>query len=390
LHAVGNVAFNERDRIVVQARSSGFVERLYVRAPLETVRRGQPLLELYVPDWVAAQEEYLAVRRMGANLAAAGLLDAALQRMRLAGMSDAQIRQVAERGQVLRRVTLTAPQAGVVTELAAREGMTVAPGAPLFALAGLDSVWVNAEVPQGAAAQVRPGTPARATTDAYPGTGFSGKVEALLPQVNPATRTLVARIELANPGHKLTPGLFVSVALAPQQAKQALLVPTEAVIQTGQRTVVITALGDGRFAPAEVTVGAESNGETEVLSGLAAGQQVVASGQFLIDSEASLRGALQRLGEGKAQAGQTAPAAPTHHGVGKIEHVAGDEVTISHQPIPSLKWGPMTMGFVLPASGLPRGLSVGDTVAFDFRQADGGRFQIVAITRADRQNGDKR
>src|SRR5436309_3971324 len=213
LEAVGSVAYNERDVAVVQARANGFLERLYVRAPLDPVRKGQPLAELYVPDWVAAQEEYLSAKRIGArsdSASLAGLADAAAQRMRLAGMSDAQIAAVEGGGKVQARFTITAPIAGVVGELTAREGMTVMAGAPLFRINGLSTVWVNAEVPEVAAAQVRPGNPVEARTPAVSGALFKGKVAAILPEVNPATRTVKARIELANPSGHLVPGMFAT------------------------------------------------------------------------------------------------------------------------------------------------------------------------------------
>lgn len=381
LRVVGNVAFNERERVLVQARSAGFVERLHARAPLEAVRKGQPLLELYVPDWVAAQEEYLAVRRMGDVPAAAGLLDAARQRMRLAGMTEDQVRQVAASGKVQARVTVVAPAAGIISELGAREGMTVAAGAPLVTISGLSSVWLNAEVPEGAAAQVRPGTAVTATTPAYPGETFHGKVEALLPQVDPSTRTLAARIALANRDNKLSPGMFASVDVSAGAARQALLVPSEAVIRTGERSVVIVSDGD-KFVPAEVGVGRESGGETEILSGLKAGQKVVASGQFMIDSEASLRGTVRRMGEGTRQPDQQASApAALHKASGKVEKIAAGEVVISHGPVASLDWGAMTMGFAPPPSGLAGGVRVGDTISFEFKRGAQGGFELVAVRR---------
>lgn len=378
LRVAGNIAFDERQRVLVQARSAGFVERLHARAPLEAVRKGQPLLELYVPDWVAAQEEYLAVRRMGEVPAAAGLLDAARQRMRLAGMTEDQVRQVAASGKVQARVTVVAPASGVVSELSAREGMTVAAGAPLVAISGLGSVWLNAEVPEGAAAQVRPGTLVTASAPAYPGETFQGQVEALLPQVDPATRTLVARITLANRGDRLSPGMFASVDVAAGAGRQALLVPSEAVIRTGRRSLAIVA-HDGRFTPVEVAAGREVNGATEILSGLKAGQKVVASGQFLIDSEASLRGAVRRMEEGAHEPAPPAPA--VHQASGKVEKIAPDEIVISHGPVASLDWGPMTMGFAPPAAGLPPGLRVGDAVSFGFRKGAQGRFELVSLRR---------
>jgi Cu(I)/Ag(I) efflux system membrane fusion protein len=211
VEAVGSVAYNERDVAVVQARSNGFLERLYVRAPLDPVRKGQPLAELYVPDWVAAQEEYMSAKRIGAQTDVKGLAEAAAQRMRLAGMSEEQIRGIETGGKVQPRLIITAPIGGVIGELTAREGMTVMAGAPLFRINGLSTVWVNAEVPEAATAQVRPGNPVEARTPAVSGTIFKGKVSAILPEVNPATRTIKARIEIANPGSQLVPGMFALV-----------------------------------------------------------------------------------------------------------------------------------------------------------------------------------
>jgi Cu(I)/Ag(I) efflux system membrane fusion protein len=381
LEAVGSVAYNERDVALVQARSNGYVERLYVRAPLDPVRKGQALADLYVPDWVAAQEEFLSVRRMGSAPGAEGLADAARQRMRLVGMTDRQIGQVEASGKVQPRLSVTAPASGIVAELGAREGMTVMAGAPLFRINGIGTVWVNAEVPENAAAQVRPGTMAEGRTPALPGMVFKGKVGAILPEVNAATRTLKARIELANPAGQLVPGMFVTVNLAPAARKDVLLAPSEAVIRTGTRSVVMAALEGGKFEPVEVETGLEVNGQTEIRKGMKAGQKVVVSGQFLIDSEASLKGTATRMGDAAAPEGGKAPG-PTHRGSGKVEKIDKDEVTLSHGPIPSLKWGPMTMGFKPPPGGLPANIAVGDAVTFEFHQAGDGMYQITTIERA--------
>jgi Cu(I)/Ag(I) efflux system membrane fusion protein len=296
--AVGNIAFNERDQVIVQARASGYVERLHVRATLDRVARGQPLAELYVPEWIAAQEEFLSVRRMqGTDLAA--LVDGARQRMRQAGMNDAQIRLVETTGRTQPRFTLTAPIGGVVAELLAREGMAVMPGATLFRINGLSTVWANAEVPESQAALLRPGAKVQARSLAVPGTTFDGKVQAILPEVNLATRTLKARVELANSGLRLVPGMTVQMHFIDMRLGKALLVPTEAVIQTGKRTIAMLAEENGRFRPVEVEVGIESGGQTEIKRGLTAGQRVVVSSQFLIDSEASLRGVAPRASGSK-------------------------------------------------------------------------------------------
>jgi Cu(I)/Ag(I) efflux system membrane fusion protein len=300
ISAVGNVAYNERDVVLVQARSNGFVEKLFVRAALDPVRKGQPLAELYIPEWIAVQEEYLSAKRLRTDvdaLALGGLADAAAQRMRLAGMSDEQIRIIDARGAVQARFTMASPIDGVVGELSAREGMTVAPGAPLFRLNGLATVWVNAEVPESAAAEVRPGNAVQARTPALPGAVFKGRVSALLPEVNATTRTLKARIELANPGGRLVPGMFATIDFAPTTPRDAVLVPSEAVIRTGKRSVVIVAQGEGRFKSVDVESGLESRGQTEIRKGIRAGDSVVVSGQFLIDSEANLNSAIKRMSE---------------------------------------------------------------------------------------------
>ena len=320
VEAVGTVAYNERDVAVVQARNSGFVERLFVRAPLDPVRQGQPLAELYVPDWVAAQEEYLSVTRM-AGAGADVLQDGARQRMRLVGMTDAQIRAVIAGGKVQARYTVPAPISGVVAELGAREGMTVAAGTPLFRINGLSTVWVNAEVPENLAAQVRPGSAVEARAPALAGTLFKGKVTAILPEVNPATRTLKVRVELANPAGALVPGMFANVIFKPVSRIESLQVPTEAVITTGKRNVVIVAQGDGKFAPVDVEIGMEANGQTEIRKGLDAGQQVVVSGQFLIDSEASLKGVAARMGT-PSVATPAAPAGAMTHDNSKMDKAA--------------------------------------------------------------------
>ena len=377
--AVGSVAYNERNAELVQARADGYVERLFVRAPLDPVKKGQALAALYVPDWVAAQEEYLAARKMGPS-APGGLVDASRQRMRLAGMTEDQIRRVTDSGRVQPRITISAPISGVVSELTAREGMTVSEGAPLFKLNGLATVWVNANVPESLASHVRPGALVEARTTALPGLVLKGKVSAILPEVDPTTRTLNARVELANPGNKLVPGMFATVNFTPAARTAALTVPSESLIRTGKRSVVMVSLGDGKFKPVEVETGVETNGRTEIVKGLEAGQQVVVSGQFLIDSESSLRATETRLGDAGASP-EAKPADATHRGEGKIESIQKEEITISHGPVPSVQWPAMTMGFKVPAGAAPYPVAVGDSVSFRFKQTKDGAYEIVDISK---------
>lgn len=381
--AVGSIAFNERDQVVVQARATGYVERLHVRATLDRVAKGQPLVDLYVPDWIAAQEEFLSVRRMqGTDLAA--LVDGARQRMRQVGMSDDQIRLVEKTGKTQPRITLAAPSGGVVVELMVREGMTVMSGATLFRINGLSTVWANAEVPESQAALLRPGAKVRAKSPAAPGETFDGKVQALLPEVNASTRTLKARMELSNPGERLVPGMFVQMQFMDMRAEKTLLIPTEAVIQTGRRTVVMLAEEDGRFRPMDVEAGIESSGQTEIKRGVQAGQRVVVSSQFLIDSEASLRGIEARLNSvpatPAASAAAAAVSAPRHVGEAKVETITKDAMTLSHGPIPTMKWGPMTMDFKLPPNGVPRNVKAGDRVTFEFYIDKESLPQLTTVT----------
>jgi Cu(I)/Ag(I) efflux system membrane fusion protein len=374
--AVGSIAFNERDQAFVQARAGAYIERLYVRATLDHVTKGQPLAEVYVPDWIAAQEEFLSVRRMqGTDMAM--LIDAARQRMRQVGMNDEQIRRIEASGTTQPHTTLVSPISGVVVELMAREGMTVMPGATLFRINGLSTVWANAEVPESQAALLRPGVKVQAKSPAAPGMTFNGTVQAILPEVNASTRTLKARLELANPGARLVPGMFVQMLFADAHAAKVTLIPTEAVIQTGKRTVVMLAEKEGKFRPVEVDIGIESGGQTEIKRGLQVGQQVVVSSQFLIDSEASLKGVEARLND------QPKPiavnTAARHQGEAKVSAVARDEITLSHDPIASLKWGAMTMDFKVPETGLPRNVQAGDRVTFEFYMDAEGLPQLTSI-----------
>ena len=380
VEAVGSVAYNERDVALVQARANGFLEKLHVRAPLDRVRRGQPLADLYVPEWVAAQEEYLLAARLG-DPGLGALREGAVQRMRLAGMTEEQVQRVVATGKVQARSSLVAPIDGVVTELSAREGMTVMAGAPLFRINGLSSVWVNAEVPESLAARVRPGNPVEARAAALPGRTFKGKVGAILPEVNAATRTLKARVELANPEGDLVPGMFVTVSLAPVARRDVVTVPSEAVIHTGKRKVVVLAETgeDGRqlLRPVDVEVGAEAGGTTEIRKGVKAGDQVVASGQFLIDSEASLKAAESRFAESPAASAPAAPA-KTHRAEGKVEDIDQGSVTLSHGAIPSAGMGAMTMEFQL-AGKPPAGIAAGSEVTFEFEVTPKGEYRVIQL-----------
>ena len=282
LDVTGAIDFNQRDIAIVQARAAGFIQRVYGRAPGDIIRAGAPIADVLVPEWGGAQGEYEAVRKTGDP----SLIAAARQRLRLIGIPGGV---AGGRGMT----TIRSPIGGVIQTLDARAGVTLAPGQTLAQVNGLGTVWLNAAVPEVRASAVKVGQTATADLAGFPGERFTGRVIAVLPTTQADSRTLTVRIELRNPGGRLRPGMFATVHLG-GTSDTALLVPSEAVIRTGKRTLVMLADGNGRFRPAEVRIGREASGQTEILAGLASGEKVVASGQFLLDSEASLTGIAAR------------------------------------------------------------------------------------------------
>ncbi|MCU1753271.1 efflux RND transporter periplasmic adaptor subunit [Pseudomonas helleri] len=284
--ASGVLGFNERDVAVVQARTPGFVERVYTLAPGDVVKPDAALADVLVPEWAAAQEEFLALKRVGDS----ALLAAARQRLRLTGMPSALIAQVERSGKVQPVLTVTSPVGGVLQTLNVRQGMTLALGETLAQVNGLGSVWLTVAVPEAQAAAVAPGQTVEARLPAFAGEVFKGTVSTILPQTNADSRTLQVRVELANPGARLRPGLTAQVSLEQGIDQHVLWVPSEAVIRTGHQALVMLAEEGGHYRPVEVRTGPENDGQTAILQGLQEGQQVVSSGQFLLDSEASLKG----------------------------------------------------------------------------------------------------
>ncbi len=291
VNTVGVVAVDEHRIEAIQVRQPGWAEELDVRAVGDSVRRGQRLAGIYAPDLLATQQEWLIARTSGD----AQLIEAARRRLALFGLSENQIAHIEKTGQAERRVDYYAPFDGYVMDLGARQGAAVAPGTMLFQLADLQSVWINADVPETQAAWIKAGDPAVAEVPALPGEHFQGRIDYLYPELTAATRTLKVRVVIQNPGRRLRPGMFAAVHLRGTTQEEVLTVPTEAVIVTGTRSVVIVADNATHFRPMLVRVGAEHGGRSEILEGLSVGQNVVASGQFLIDSEASLRGAFDNL-----------------------------------------------------------------------------------------------
>jgi Cu(I)/Ag(I) efflux system membrane fusion protein len=294
LTAIGSIAFDEGLNQVVQSRVEGYITNLRVRSPLQHVKRGQPLADIVAPAWLEAQEEYVGLLEAQSGRVQS-IREAARQRLVVLGVPEGTIRDLEIHRTTNASTTLVAPTDGVITELAVREGATFMAGSVLFRINGLKTVWATAQVPEAQVSMIPVGSKVTARATAWPGATFTGSVVALLPEVDPQTRTLPIRIAMDNPGSKLAPGMFVSLDFEGQSQEPQLVVPSEAVIVTGERSVVIVARDGGGFDVAEVTTGAEVDGKTAVLSGLEEGQSIVLSGQFLIDSEASLRSTVSRL-----------------------------------------------------------------------------------------------
>ena len=357
--AVATVGFNERDVAVVQARTDGFVERVYAHAPGDVIAAGAPLADVFVSEWAGAQEEFLAVKATGeADLAAA-----ARKRLVLLGMSEAQIQRLERTGQPTKVITIAAPIDGVIQELGVRTGMSVSSGMTVVRINGLRTVWLEAAVPEVHAGLLEVGRTVEATFAAYPDQRFQGKVAAILPEANVQTRTLRVRMEFANPKLRLKPGMFAQVHIA-GDTQDFLAVPSEAVIRTGKRAVVFVSENAGRFRPVQVEVGQEVDGKLVVLRGIEEGQQVALSGQFLIDSEASMRGVVAQMDQLAEPQVLAQSEAATHEGTGTVTDIRQGQVTLSHGPIPTLQWGPMTMPFKLSDAQQSRDLKPGDRVRF--------------------------
>ncbi|MFP7301462.1 efflux RND transporter periplasmic adaptor subunit [Klebsiella pasteurii] len=366
LSAFGTVAIDERSVETVPALASGLIEKLYVNASQQFVKKNEALAELWIPQWAAAQQEYLAVRQLGDS----GLTAAARGRLQLQFMPDAIIRSVERSGKPQTRITVRAPHDGYVSKLDVRTGAQVTATQPLFELASLDPVWIVIDYPQSQASLLRVGSQVTAASSSWPGTTFQGTVSELLPDLEATTRTLKARVVLNNPQHQLKPGMYLNVELAEaEQGREVLTIPEEALIATGTSNRVLIADGEGHFRPVEVTAGRTQDGLVEVTSGLEEGQKVVTSGQFLIDSEASLRSALPQM------AGQNEIQSYSAQGI--IKAVSDEAVTIAHQPVPALKWPAMIMDFAITPQ-LREQVRPGESVMFHFVLTDEGA-QVTSI-----------
>lgn len=327
--ATGVVAFDERAVAIVSSPVAAIVERLHVRAPMSHVQAGTTLFTLLAPEWTAAQEEYLSIQRATAPQLEP-LIEAARQRLILLGMSSQQITRLESLGKVNPRIVVVAPQSGLLSELMVRDGESIVAGTALAKINGLSKIWINAAVPERQASLLRAGDRAFTSVNSIPGRTFEGRIESLLPSVDATTRTLVARVVIDNPQQELVAGMYATLQLIPDQNSNAeLLIPSEALIDTGTRQVVVIALGKGKFATRDVVPGRRQDGSTAILHGLEAGERVVLSGQFLIDSEESLSGFEAKLDKSESEShdshGDHTSAAPTGTQVANSDAASHDE-----------------------------------------------------------------
>ncbi len=321
IRTVGYLEYDQQKMVTVTTKYPGWIETVYVNYVGEPVEKGQPLFEIYSPQLVQTEQDLLSALQFAERMEGAtgdarrraeDLVEAARQRLVYWDIGSDQIEKLESTGKVFRTLTVTAPSGGVVMKrMPALEGMAVRPGMELFHIAGMSSLWLSVEAFEDQIRWLRVGSVAEVSLTYFPGERFTGRVRYIEPQINETTRTVPLKLEIPNRGGRLRAGMYATVEFQPVVARGRVLVPTLAVLRTGQRNLVVVAEGGGRFTPREVELGSEGGGRVAVLSGLEGGEQVVTSAQFLIDSESNLREAVQKLLASRESGEPT--AAPTSH-----------------------------------------------------------------------------
>ncbi len=399
VHAVGRVEANERLTYTVAPKFEGWIEKLHVNTTGQPVGRGQPLLEVYSPELVSAQEEY-AIASQGqqalrnaspeAQASMKQLAKASLTRLRNWDISDEQLKALSRSSETRRTLTYRSPVNGIVMEKKAVQGMRFMPGDVLYQITDLSSVWILADVFEQDLALVKPGQTVKVRFDAYPGKELTAKVTYIYPTLNAQTRTVPVRLELANPGGLLKPAMYADIELAAPTEGKVLTIPTSAVIFGGTSQTVLVKLAEGRFESREVKLGARNDNYVEVLEGVKDGEQVVVAANFLIDAESNLKAAIGGLGghTGHGSAAKTdaaspaaKPAAAGHKAEGTVDSVDAKAGTVSlnHGPVETLKWPAMTMEFKVANAALLKDLKPGTSVAFEFVERQPGEWVITGI-----------
>jgi RND family efflux transporter MFP subunit len=309
IRTIGHITYDEERVKHIHTKVSGWVEQLFVKTTGEKILKDQEILSIYSPELVATEQEYLQALSYKDKVAnssfpdvvtgAASLLESTKKRLMLMDISSEQIQSIEESGQIHKEMILRSPTSGIVIEKRVFEGMQVSPGMELYTIADLSRVWAIASVYEYELPFISIGQDTVMTLPYDPGTQYQGKVTFIYPYLSPKTRTVQVRMEFANPDLKLKPNMYADVVITTSMSKNVLLVPTEAILRTGYRDVVIASLGDGKFLPKKVTVGAEGEEVTQILNGLEEGETIVTSGQFLIDSESNLKEAIHKMLEGQ-------------------------------------------------------------------------------------------
>ena len=392
VRAVGRIEPDEKRLYTIAPKFEGYVERLQVNTTGQLVSKGQPLFEVYSPELVSAQREYAIAAQGMQALAGAGsdaqngmkqLAEASLSRLKNWDISEEQLKSLANSGEARRNLSFRSPATGIVTEKKAVQGMRFMPGEVLYQIADLSTVWVIADVFEQDIGLVRAGARAKIRINAYPDRVFDGRIGYVYPTLKAETRTISVRVELANPGGLLKPGMFAQMELPVGRGGKALTVPDSAVIDSGTRRIVLVQLKEGRFEPREVKTGARSDSYVELLEGVKAGEQVVVAANFLIDAESNLKAAVAGLGGNASPAGVEAvrPAAPGHQAEGRIDSIdaKAGSVTISHGPVASLKWPAMTMDFKPANAALFKDLKPGAKIGFEFVERQPGEWVITSV-----------
>jgi len=391
VRASGRIELDERRVVAIAPKFEGYVERLHVNVTGQAVAKGQALFEVYSPELVSAQREYAIAVQGVSRLKDAGgqaqagmqqLAEASLARLRNWDISEAQIRALSESGASTRTLTLRSPVSGIVMDKKALHGMRFMPGETLYQIADLSSVWVIADVFEQDIGLVKTGTRATIDINAYPGKSFTGRVTFVYPTLTTETRTVPVRVELANPGGQLKPGMFARVELPAGASGQVVTVPLSAVIDSGMRQVVLVDKGAGRFEPREVKLGARSDTHVEVREGVADGEPVVVAANFLIDAESNLKAALGSFAPApQADAPVAAVNTVGHRASGTVDSVDPKDgtVSMSHGPVASLKWPAMTMEFKAANAALLQALKLGARVDFEFVERAPGEWVITGV-----------
>ncbi|MBX2859289.1 MAG: efflux RND transporter periplasmic adaptor subunit, partial [Cellvibrionaceae bacterium] len=329
---VGYVKYDENKLIHIHPRVSGWVDQLYVKATGDPTRRGEPLYSLYSPELVNAQEELL----LALNRNNKQLIQAAEDRLKALQIPHSFIEQIKTSKTVSQAITFYSPQDGFIDNLNIREGFYVQPGTTLFSIGAIDRVWVEAEIFERQASLVKQGQQVSMMLDYLPGITWRGRVDYIYPTLDSKTRTLRLRVVFDNPEKKLLPNMFAQVLIYSESDEAMLVIPREALIRTGAQDRVVLALGEGRFKSIEVKVGRQDREQVEILAGLEEGEKVVASAQFLLDSESSKTSDFKRM-----QAPSAATESAWVAAVITAQFSDTRKVSVSHEAIE--KWNMMAM-----------------------------------------------